>query len=101
MPDLHLDSSALAGFATQLRGLITDHDTTLVTGPTGETGDLEAALEALSASDKACGAGLSDYLTKLAGLADAASQAAEKLDQDLANDVDIPAMHGTWRPHAE
>ena len=92
MADLYIDSQALTGFADQLKGLVADFSDPVVSSSEGSCdASVFDQLRSLSSTDGACGTGLNNYLTALAGLAGQAAQAAEDLDVDLAKAV--PSHH--------
>lgn len=83
MADLALNSTALSGFAGTLRSLMGDFGQPIFFEQVC-TDLLNDDLDMLASTDKSCGDGLRNYLTTLASLSDAAAAAAEKLDQQLA-----------------
>lgn len=87
MADLYIDSQALTDFAGQLRGLLADFSTPMLTpGGVCDYSVLDE-MSSLSSTDSACGNSLDNYLRALAELADHAAQAAEGLDSTLAKSV--------------
>lgn len=85
--DLYIDSQALTDFADQLRGLLADFSSPMLTpGGVCDSSILDE-MSSLSSTDSACGNSLDNYLRALAGLADQAAQAAESADSALAKDV--------------
>jgi hypothetical protein len=81
--DLALNSTALSGFASTLKGLMGDFAQPIFVERVC-TDLLNDDLEMLASTDKSCGDGLRNYLTTLASLSASAAAAAEKLDQQLA-----------------
>lgn len=86
MTDLALNSNALSGFASTLRGLMGDFSQPIFVEQVC-TDLLNDDLDMLASTDKTCGDRLANYLESLASLSDTAAAAAQKLDQQLARDA--------------
>jgi hypothetical protein len=81
--DLALNSNALSGFASTLRGLMGDFSQPIFFEPVC-TDALNDDLDVLASTDKTCGDRLANYLNALASMSDSAAAAAQKLDEQLA-----------------
>jgi hypothetical protein len=93
MADLSLNSGALTGFAGTLRNLLGDFSQPIYVSLVCSD-VLNDDLSMLTATDKACGDGLHNYLSALASLSDQAATAAQALDQQLARQAQSTPHHG-------
>jgi hypothetical protein len=91
--DLSLNSGALSGFAGTLRNLMGDFSKPIYVSLVCSD-VLNDDLAMLNSTDKNCGDGLHNYLTALASMSDSAATAAEKLDQQLAQQARNNPHHG-------
>lgn len=86
MADLALNSNALSGFASTLRGLMGDFSQPIFFEQVC-TDLLNDDLDMLASTDKSCGDRLANYLNTLASLSDTAAAAAQKMDEQLAREA--------------
>jgi hypothetical protein len=93
MADLSLNSGALSGFAGTLRNLMGDFSQPIYISLVCSD-VLNDDLSMLNSTDKSCGDGLHNYLTALASMSDSAAAAAQKLDQQLAQQAKSNPHHG-------